>query len=115
MLSRRCALPQARFSGSVRAVGRFTIAASDPCVDGHFPGHPVVPGVVLLEQALALAAPNEVAEAIEVTKFLSPVLPGQVVEVACEMQERRVMLTCRVGGGIVMTATARLAGTSSWP
>lgn len=94
-------------------VGRFSVSASDPCVDGHFPGHPVAPGVVLLEQALALAAPNEALEAIEVTKFLRPVMPGQVVEVGCQKQERRVMLTCRVGDDIVMTATASFVRTPS--
>ena len=94
-------------------VGRFTISVGDPCLEGHFPDKPLVPGVVLLEHALALAAPHEWPEAIDATKFLRSVLPGQVVEVACDRQEQRVMLTCRVGGGIVMTATARLARASS--
>ena len=31
----------------------FRIAADHPCLPGHFPGQPVVPGVVVLDRVLA--------------------------------------------------------------
>ncbi len=62
----------------MRAAGRFVVAADHPCLAGHFPGRPVVPGVVLLEEALACLP----AGTLTVAKFLRPVLPGEAIEVA---------------------------------
>ena len=61
------------------------IAASHPALPGHFPGHPVVPGVVLLEAVVAALA-QHVGAAMRVTgfpvvKFLAPLLPEQEFEV----------------------------------
>ncbi|MDP2028295.1 MAG: hypothetical protein Q8K12_01495 [Thiobacillus sp.] len=57
------------------------IAANHPAYAGHFPGQPILPGVVLLDEALfALAALQGVAAAtgqIKSAKFLSPVQPGE--------------------------------------
>lgn len=59
---------------------RFRIPADHPCLPGHFPGRPIVPGVVVLERVLAhieatfgpLPAP-----ALPQAKFLQPLLPEQ--------------------------------------
>jgi 3-hydroxyacyl-[acyl-carrier-protein] dehydratase len=61
------------------------IAASHPALPGHFPGHPVVPGVVLLE-AVAAALPQHAGATLRVTgfpvvKFLAPLLPEHDFEV----------------------------------
>lgn len=55
------------------------IAASHPALPGHFPGHPVVPGVVLLD-AVAAALPQHTGAAVRITgfptvKFLAPLGP----------------------------------------
>ena len=53
-----------------------------PCLPGHFPGHPLVPGVVLLEHvANALRDWRHVrlARVLEV-KFLGPLHPGEEAE-----------------------------------
>ncbi|MCL4635544.1 acyl-CoA synthetase family protein [Burkholderia sp.] len=64
----------------------FTIAADHPALPGHFPGHPVVPGVVLLDHAIHMigAAMNRPLHAWRLgsAKFLSPVAPGEPLDLA---------------------------------
>lgn len=55
------------------------IDAAHPALPGHFPGHPLVPGVILLEQvALALHAwrGQRLARVME-AKFVAPLLPDE--------------------------------------
>lgn len=57
----------------------FRVEPGAACLDGHFPGRPVVPGVVLLDAALAaLGVPGPVR--IEQAKFVRPCLPGMDLE-----------------------------------
>lgn len=57
------------------------IPADHPAFAGHFPGRPIVPGVVLLDQAQLLveAATGLRASGIAMAKFLSPVGPGEAL------------------------------------
>lgn len=57
------------------------IAADHPAYAGHFPGMPILPGVVLLDEALhAIGAARGMPAGrwrISTVKFLSPVRPGE--------------------------------------
>jgi len=59
-----------------------TIAANHPAYAGHFPGRPILPGVVLLDTALhALAARQGISGSAQIksAKFHSPVQPGEAL------------------------------------
>jgi 3-hydroxyacyl-[acyl-carrier-protein] dehydratase len=64
-----------------RHTRELVIGADHPALEGHFPGNPVVPGVVLLDCVLEaaedwLGQPLEVATLTQ-AKFLAPLLPGE--------------------------------------
>ena len=70
---------------------------------GHFPGLPILPGVVLIDWAIRLAATrNSTARAIasiDQLKFMAPVPPGAVVSLRLthEPERCRVRFTARLG------------------
>ena len=61
----------------------WTVPAAHPALEGHFPGRPIVPGVVLLDQLLLHLAPARVAK-ITAAKFSSPALPGECLHFTVE-------------------------------
>jgi len=85
--------------------GRFTIAPDHPALPGHFPGRPVVPGVVLLDRVVELVAPGRRALGLPAVKFTQPVLPGEEVEVRCSRAADRVSFSCVVAGTEVARGT----------
>ena len=68
-----------------------TIPADHPAFAGHFPGMPIVPGVVLLDEALhAIGTTTGISLAacfINSVKFLSPLKPGEAIVIEHEVQE----------------------------
>jgi 3-hydroxyacyl-[acyl-carrier-protein] dehydratase len=78
--------------GEDRVVARKLVSRNEPFFNGHFPGHPVMPGVLIIEalaQAGALLAAHVVAfsqethvvyfMAIDNARFRKPVVPGDVL------------------------------------
>ena len=64
---------------------RLHIPADHPTLAGHFPGNPVVPGVVILDQVLQALSDklNKPVTLVAVNniKFISPLLPEQVFDI----------------------------------
>ena len=78
-------------------ISGIAIAAEHPAFAGHFPGRPMLPGVALVAEVLEAASADPTlagaigaAPQISVVKFLAPVLPGALLEIAFEIAERTV-------------------------
>ena len=56
---------------------KLDIPREHPAYEGHFPGHPVLPGVVLLAEAMA--ALGKAGWNVDTAKFLMPVEPGTLL------------------------------------
>jgi hypothetical protein len=72
----------------VGVVTTFTVAAGHPALAGHFPGAPIVPGVLLLDETVR-AVERSQGDAprrwqIGAAKFLKPVRPGESLSVEHE-------------------------------
>ncbi|QBR03318.1 AMP-binding protein [Paraburkholderia pallida] len=88
----------------------FSVPADHPALPGHFPGHPVVPGVVLLDHAIDAigAALNRPLQAwrLSAAKFLSPVKPGETLDLAFDAAASgAIRFTVRAGARDVASGT----------
>lgn len=66
---------------SVETSFDWVVPPNHPALAGHFPGRPIVPGVVLLDRSLLLAGclPPGRRWCIAQAKFLRPVGPGEAL------------------------------------
>jgi len=70
---------------------RFRIDPDHPALPGHFPGQPVVPGVVLLDQvAAAVEQQGRTLQRLVQVKFLLPLLPDQDAELVLSADGERI-------------------------
>ena len=74
---------------------------SHPALTGHFPGNPIVPGVVLLERvAAALRAwRGERIEKLD-AKFVQPLLPGEDAMIELRADAGRILFAVRRVDGV---------------
>ena len=82
------------------------IPADHPAFAGHFPGRPIVPGVVLLDQAQLLveAATQRRIGGIAMAKFLSPVGPGEALWVDYDLNASGIRIEVRTADRKVASA-----------
>lgn len=90
-----------------------TIAADHPALAGHFPGNPLVPAVVILDEVAAALAGHLGAfrlTGFPVAKFLAPLRPDQPFAIAftplgCD----RYAFTCSIGDKVLARGEIAIA------
>lgn len=108
------------------AVGHYTVKGNEYFLQGHFPGNPIVPGVILCE-ILAQSACVLLTDALkdgqlpvytglDKVRFRSPVHPGDTIETKCTLKRIKPPFyfaegTTSVDGKVCVTAEFSFAVT----
>lgn len=81
---------------------RDAVDADHPAIPGHFPGHPVVPAVVLLDRvgrAVRRSHPDAAITRIEHVKFLNVLSPGEAFDIVLSVDDDVVSFQCLSDAG----------------
>ena len=85
------------------------IAADHPALADHFPGNPIVPGVLILDEVLQVARQwrgSVKLKAIESVKFSSPLNPGDAFSIELrEAGSSEIVFECRYAGTMLASGT----------
>lgn len=114
-----------KFEGDSKATGSKNVTINEPFFQGHFPGHPIMPGVLQVEAMAQVASILLLRNAenagklgyfmsIEKAKFRKPVLPGDVLIIQVELTKARGKIgkaaaQCTVNGDVVSQAELMFA------
>lgn len=87
------------------------VAADHPSLPGHFPGNPIVPGVVLLDRiAAAIERVHDARFArIDSVKFLAPLRPEQDAELRIARDGTRVRFRIDRDGAPILRGEGEIA------
>ena len=88
------------YEPGIWAVGRKCVSLDEPFFQGHFPGKPIMPGVLIIEALAqtgaiaALSLPETKGKialfgGIKNARFKKTVVPGDVLELRCQMLRQR--------------------------
>lgn len=84
-------------------------ASDHPTAPGHFPSRPIIPGVLLLDEAVSLVegtvGPGEEI-VVRAAKFHHPVRPGESLIIRWEQQHPRIIrFECRLADRDILVAS----------
>jgi len=105
------------FQGDTKAIGVKAVSINEPYFQGHFPSHPVMPGVLQLEAMAQVASITMMRKtenegkigyfmSADEVKFRKPVMPGDTLFIECELTSVKKRLgkavcRCLVNGEVV--------------
>jgi 3-hydroxymyristoyl/3-hydroxydecanoyl-(acyl carrier protein) dehydratase len=89
-----------------------TIANDHPALAGHFPGHPVVPGVLVLDEVIETLryryGQDLVVTGLPAVKLSSPLKPEEPLMITIEPEDpNTAAFTCRTGDRLVASGSIR--------
>lgn len=111
----------------VRGAGEYTVRGDEPFLRGHFPGAPLMPGVLLVEAAAQLAGMVAQSDpqipplaglkltAVRAAKIFGSARPGEVIRLEARVTGRmgnllQAQATAHVGEQLVLQAELVLGG-----
>lgn len=117
--------------GAKRVVGIKNVTINEPFFQGHFPGHPIMPGVLILEAMAqvggvgALNIPDNIGKlayflSINNAKFRKPVVPGDQLIIEVDLLKTKLSVmqthaTAKVDGQVVCEADQMFAFVTPAP
>jgi 3-hydroxyacyl-[acyl-carrier-protein] dehydratase len=107
--------------------GEYTVRGDEPFLRGHFPGHPIFPGVLLVEAAAQLAGTVAQSDpqisplaglkltAMRGIKILGTARPGEAINLEAKILNRlgnliQAQVSATVNGRVVMQGELTLSG-----
>lgn len=113
------------FEGENKCIGTKSVTINEPYFQGHFPGHPVMPGVLQVEAmaqvaSILLRKQSTITSGIgyfmsaDAVKFRKPVLPGDLLVIEAELLRAKTNIgkancRCLVNGEVASEATLMFA------
>ncbi len=109
-----------------RIVGTKNVTINEPFFQGHFPGHPIMPGVLIIEAmaqvgGLYALLADDIGDdkvtyfvGIDKARFRKPVVPGDVLRMELELHSSRrgiYMFAGKAYVGTALVAQAELKAT----
>ncbi|MEI7865702.1 MAG: 3-hydroxyacyl-ACP dehydratase FabZ, partial [Chthoniobacterales bacterium] len=105
------------FEGDLKCTGVKSVTINEPFFQGHFPNHPVMPGVLQVEAMAQVASILMMLNtqnsgkigyfmSADEVKFRKPVFPGDTLFIHCELTRSRktiarAVCSCTVNGEVV--------------
>lgn len=89
----------------------YNITLDHPSLKGHFPGNPVIPGVVILEKVLQTIKQSHHSDnyKIVMTKFLQPLIPPATLAIhLTEPSENRIIFKATVKSDVISSGIIEL-------
>jgi 3-hydroxyacyl-[acyl-carrier-protein] dehydratase len=98
-------------TGTREIVETVRIPAAHPALPGHFPGNPIVPGVVLLDCIVAALERADGVHLVRIgaVKFLAPLRPDEEAELRIARDDKRIRFRIDRGGSPILRGEGEIA------